>query len=396
VRAAAPPNAGADPYLDTLYACAKQVASGITTTVHSHQYMDGPVDAFEAEVRPVLDAYRDSGLRCAFTLGIRDSTGFSFVDDPEFRATLPPDLVSMPPGRCDMTFDQYTALLRTLAADYPTIGFQLGPWNPVFCSDALLAALADASRRDGWRIQTHLNETMHQAAYGRRQHGKSWVRRLDELGLLSERFSGAHGVWLDDGDIEILARAGAQIVYNPSSNLRLRSGLAPVRALLRGGVKVAFGLDSLSLNDDDDMLQDLRLGQLIQSGWGIDGDAIPAASMLEMATATAATVAGIAGVGALTEGGCADAVLLSLADIEGVPGDHAVSEALLKRGRAAHVRTVVIGGKVMVEEGRWAGRGPAELLAALAGAGVAGPREPEAQLLALKEAVRGYLRRQDA
>src|SRR5271155_279050 len=66
----AAPNPGGAPYLDTLYACAKQIASGITTTVHSHQYMDGPVDAFEAETRPVLDAYRDSGLRCAFTLGI--------------------------------------------------------------------------------------------------------------------------------------------------------------------------------------------------------------------------------------------------------------------------------------------------------------------------------------
>ncbi|MEJ0070699.1 MAG: amidohydrolase family protein [Pseudomonadota bacterium] len=103
--------------------------------------------------------------------------------------------------------------------------------NPTFCSDGLLEALADASQRHGWRMQTHLNETQHQAAYGRRLHGKSWVRWLGEIGFLSPRFSGAHGVWLDDGDLEILKGSGAQVVYNPSSNLRLQKRVAVMRCI---------------------------------------------------------------------------------------------------------------------------------------------------------------------
>lgn len=389
---------GADPYLDTLYACAKQLAAGVTTTVHSHQYMDGPVEQYVAGVRPVLDAYRDSGLRCAFTLGIRDRTDFSVADDPAFLAGLPPavrDAAGLRASDCALTLDQYADALRTLQADYPTIRFQLGPWNPVFCSDALLEGLAALSAREGWRIQTHLVETRHQAAYGRRTRNRSWVRHLEALGFLSPRFSGAHGVWLDDGDIEILARAGAQIVHNAGSNLRLRSGRAKLRALLDGGVTVAFGLDSLSVNDDDDMLQDLRVARLVQGGFGVDGDDIPAATLLQMATANGAVVAGVPGAGTLVEGGPADVVLIDRAAVDGTPWEARteLAEALLTRGRAAHVRSVVIDGKVLIEDGRWAGRTPGALLEALAATPPMAPLSAAAE--SIKAAVRDQVRRLD-
>ncbi|MBV8165287.1 MAG: amidohydrolase family protein [Alphaproteobacteria bacterium] len=391
--------AGADPYRDTLYACAKQIAAGVTTTVHSHQYMDGPVEPFVAGLRPILDAYRDSGLRCAFTVGIRDRTEFSVADDPGFLATLPAAsraALGLRASQCVLSLEQYAAALRELQAAYPTIVLQLGPWNPVFCSDALLRGLADLSARDGWRIQTHLVETRHQAAYGRRLHNTSWVRHLDALGLLSPRFSGAHGVWLDDGDIEILARSGAQIVHNPGSNLRLRSGIAKLRAMLEGGIKMAFGLDSLSINDDDDMLQDLRVGRLVQGSWGIDGDAIAAEVLLEMATATGAVVAGTPGGGVLAEGGPADVVLLDLAALRGAPGPSVgdaaeLAETLLTRGRAAHVRSVVIGGRVMIEAGRWSGLTPGDLLAELASSAAPAHRL-DAPAHAVKTAVRAWVR----
>lgn len=389
---------GADPYLDTLYACARQLAAGVTTTVHSHQYMDGPVERFVAGVRPILDAYRDSGLRCAFTLGIRDRTDFSVADDPAFLAGLSPNLrdgAGLRASDCALTIDQYAAALRTLQADYPTIGFQIGPWNPVFCSDALLEGLAALSAREGWRIQTHLVETRHQAAYGRRTRGRSWVRHLEALGFLSPRFSGAHGVWLDDGDIEILARTGAQLVHNAGSNLRLRSGRAKLRAMLDGGITVGFGLDSLSVNDDDDMLQDLRVARLVQGGSGIDGDVIPAATMLEMATVNGAVVAGVAGAGTLVEGGPADVVLIDRAALDGTPWESRtdLAEALLTRGRAAYVRSVVVDGRVLVEDGRWAGRAPAALLDALAGTAPLAPLSPAAE--AVKAAVSDQVRRLD-
>ena len=385
-------------YLDTLYSCAKQIASGITTTVHSHIYLDGPAEALASSVRPVIEAYRDCGIRCAFALGIRDRNSFTFLSDKEFVATLPvaiqgsPDLWS---SRNYVAVDEYLGLLRDLAGSYPTIGFQLGPWNPVFCSDNLLDAVATASRREGWRIQTHLNETRPQAAYGLREHGKSWVQRLKDIGMLTERFSGAHGVWLEERDAETLSQSGAQLVYNPSSNLRLQSGLAPLPGFLRSGVKVGFGLDSLSMNDDEDVFQDLRFGQLIQGSWGIDGESVSADAMLEMATAAGAEIAGMDGIGSLTEGGCADVVLLSRTEMEGVRSERPLGEQILKRARGAHVKTVIIGGRVMIEDGRWAGREPAELLRDLAAAKALGLRELPPSILSVKEAVRNYIRSVD-
>jgi 5-methylthioadenosine/S-adenosylhomocysteine deaminase len=381
-------------YLDTLYSCAKQLASGITTTVHSHIYLDGPVEGLAGSVRPVIEAYRDSGMRCAFALGIRDRNSFTFLDDKEFLASLPAtlrDTADLRSSRHYVAIAEYLDLISDLATSYPTVAFQLSPWNPIFCSDRLLEALASASRREGWRIQTHLNETRHQAAYGLRQHGKSWVQYLKEIGMLTERFSGAHGVWLEEGDIEAFAQSGAQVVYNPSSNLRLRSGLAPVRDFLRSRVKVGFGLDSLSLNDDEDMFADLRFGQLIQGSWGIDGESISADAMLEMATVTGASIAGIEGIGSLSEGGRADVVLLSRVEMEGLPNGRPLPEQILKRASGAHVKTVIVGGRVMIEDGRWAGRGPADLLRELAAAKTAGPRELPPSVFAVKEAVLSYV-----
>jgi cytosine/adenosine deaminase-related metal-dependent hydrolase len=386
---------GRAPYLDTLYSCAKQLAAGVTTTFHNHGYVDGPVEAYEASTRPLLRAYRDSGLRCAFSLGVRDGNSYTFQPDAEFLAALPAAVRAQLAGTVptvEMTVDAYVALFRRFAAAFPEIVLQLGPTVPAYCTDALLEAVADASRREGWRIQTHLNETMHQAAYARRRYGKSLIAWLDGIGMLSPRFSGAHGVWSDAADIEILARSGAQIVYNPGSNLRLQSGIAPIPALLAAGVKVAFGLDSLSLNDDDDMLQDLRFGRLVQGSWGIDGAAIPAETMLEMATATGALVAGIEGVGTLEVGAHADAVLVSLPDIEGAPGDHPVAESLLMRGRAAHVRSVVIGGTVMIEDGAWRGRTPEQILAELLAVSPPGRRATAGPAAAVKDAARTFVR----
>jgi 5-methylthioadenosine/S-adenosylhomocysteine deaminase len=385
-------------YLDTLYSCAKQIASGITTTVHSHVYLDGTVEALAGATRPVIEAYRDSGMRCAFTLGIRDRNSLAFQSDEEFLASLPStvrDSSGLRSSRHYVTIDEYLGLLRDFVRSYPTIAFQLGPWNPIFCSDKLLAALTQASDREGWRIQTHLNETPHQAAYGVRLNGKSWVQRLKDIGMLTERFSGAHGVWLEEGDVETLSQSGAQIVYNPSSNLRLRSGLAPIRRLLNSGVKVGFGLDSLSMNDDEDVFQDLRFGQLIQGNWGIDGESISADAMLEMATATGATIAGIEGIGSLTEGGCADVVLMSRTEMEGVHSDRPLPEQVLKRARGTHVKTVIIGGRVMIEDGRWAGREPTGLLRDLVAAKAPGPGDLPPSVFAVKEAVRNYVRSVD-
>jgi 5-methylthioadenosine/S-adenosylhomocysteine deaminase len=385
-----------DPYLDTLYCCLKQLASGITTTVHSHGYFNGPVEAYGQATRKIVQGYQDSGIRCAFTLGIRDRFTYTFIDDAEFLRSLPPEMrseINEDVTRCDMTFTEYEQLLRALAKEFPEVRFQLGPWNPVFCSDVLMDAVCDASQRDGWHIQTHLVETRYQAEYAKKAYGISWMRRLHDIGMLNERFSGAHCVWVDDGDIELMKQSGMQAIHNPSSNLRLLSGVAPVRKFLAAGIPVAFGLDSLGMNDDDDMLQDLRLSQMIHNNHpGIDSRPIRPSAMLSMATQSGAAVADIEGIGTLDEGSHADVIALSLPDVEGVACGHPIDDILLKRAKALHVKTVMVGGRILIEDGSWKVRSAVEVLSELGAAVQSSPPKPANIVVTLKDAVRQHLR----
>lgn len=383
-----------DPYRDTLYGCLKQIAAGITSSLHSHIYVGGPVEPYARMTREILRGYRDSGMRCAFALGVRDRYSFTFMDDQAFVDLLPPALRAasgIKPIPCDMGFAEFHALLKDLAAEFPEVQFQLGPWNPIWCSDELMRKLADASAREGWRIHTHLSETRYQAAYAQKAYGKSWTARLKDLGVLSERFSGAHGIWVDRADLDLIAASGAQIVHNPSSNLRLGSGMAPLREFLERGIPVGFGLDSLSMNDDEDMFQDLRLGQVVQNRPGLDIEPIPAHTMFGMATHRGALVTGIEGTGSLEPGQRADAALVSLADVASGYANQPLPDLMLRRAKAAHVRTVMVGGKVLLEDGRWPGASPAALCKELSTAFGPPGRTSSSSVREVKQVVRSHL-----
>jgi cytosine/adenosine deaminase-related metal-dependent hydrolase len=384
-----------DPRLDTLYSCAKQIASGITTTLHSHQYIDGPIEPYSERTRRVIGAYRESGMRCAFTLGIRDRSTFAFAEDEAFLATLGAEERSSPDLQRSsfISFADYQALLEGLALDYPDVSLQMGPWNPVFCSDELLQSISDASLSRSWRIQTHLMETRYQAQVAMLRYGRSWVVRLAEIGMLSDRFSGAHCVWFNRDDIDTMRSCGAQVVHNPGSNMRLQSGIAPIREMVAAGVHVAFGIDSLGMNDDEDVLQDLRLAHLLQATPGTDGEAIAAEVMLDMATRAGAAIVGIEGIGTLDVGNRADVILLSRSGIEGVPVDRPLAELVLKRAKPAHVRTVIVGGTILMEDGILRLLDSAQLLEELLKQkGLSRASSDVTQRL--KKAVRAYLRLQ--
>jgi 5-methylthioadenosine/S-adenosylhomocysteine deaminase len=179
--------------------------------------------------------------------------------------------------------------------------------------------------------------------------------------MLSSRFSAAHCVWFDRQDIEIMRQAGAQVVHNPASNLRLRSGIAPVREMRAAGINVAFGIDSLGMSDDEDIFEDMRLAYLVQNV-SADGPVLSASDLLDMATRGGAQVTGIEGIGTLEVGNYADVILLSRADIEGVPSGQPLADLILKRCKPSHIRFVIIGGRTLIADGRWADRDPAEMV----------------------------------
>lgn len=105
----------------------------------------------------------------------------------------------------------------------------------------------------------HLLETRYQRTYARQRWAISFPQHLDAIGALGPWLTLAHMVWVAPDDLPLLAERGVGVAHNPSSNLRLRSGIAPPRAMLTAGVQVGIGLDGQALNDDQDMLRELRL-----------------------------------------------------------------------------------------------------------------------------------------
>jgi cytosine/adenosine deaminase-related metal-dependent hydrolase len=232
----------------------------------------------------------------------------------------------------------------------------LSPSNLQWVSDDLFQRIKEAARRYGTGIHMHLAETAYQRAYALRTLGKTPVAYLHHLGVLGPELSCAHGVWLSDADLELLADAGSVICHNPSSNLRLRSGIAPVNRMLERGVTVALGADSSGLNDDQELLQEVRLASALHRAPGHDGPRLTPARLLHMATAAGARACLLGDrVGSLEVGKRADAVLVNLdrlGDRLGASADVPVLELLVHRGRAEHIDTVLVDGEVVFTGGR--------------------------------------------
>lgn len=386
-----------DPHLDILWSCVKQIASGVTTTVHSHSYYQGSIEDYARGARSLLGAYRESGMRCVVALGIRDRNRLAYPED-EFARELSCadcDAMSSLGKPAYVPFDEYLALLLELDHQEPYVSFQFGPTNPVWCSERLLGNIADSSRTSGRRVHTHLAETRYQANLAQQVYGKSWGDSLADVGLLSDRLSCAHGVWLTGNDLARLAQARAQVVHNPASNLRLSSGIAPLRRFLEYGVPVAIGTDSLAMNDDDDIFQDIRLAALVQNVPGVDREPLHSMVLLGMATRGGAVVAGNPGLGMLAPGSPADIVLLSASKLSGLPGLEPLPLAdwLLARGKASFVHSVMIGGRMVLQEGRWKTLDPERIAAEIGRTLDAHTAHPSDAAHPLKGPLRDYYRR---
>ena len=162
-----------------------------------------------------------------------------------------------------------------------------------------------------------------------------------------------------------MARTGATVCHNPSSNLRLKNGIAPVNAMLGKGVNVALGTDSTAINDDDDMVQEMRLAAQLHRQPPLEMPALGSHQALRLATANAARPTSLQDkIGTLEPGRFADLVLLDLDAMTEPYTDAGIDpvDILLYRGKASHVDTVMIQGEVVVRNGTFIKIDKAELL----------------------------------
>ena len=362
-----------DPYLDTLWCAIQMIESGVTTVQHNHMASRLPpeLSLYDGASR-VVDAYADSGMRVAFSLIHRERNNFVYEDDERFLATLAPDLAERARSFISanpLTSDDYLDAVGDLHAnrsDSRTNIF-VSPHNVHTCKEETILAFSDFARQRETGLHIHLQETIYQRMYGTRHWNGTPLAHLQELGVLGPEVSCAHGVWLSESDFDILGETEIAICSNPSSNLRLKSGVAPLNRLLSGGVTVALGMDEAGINDDNDILQEMRLAQKIHREPGVSSPYPTSHDIFHMATVNGAKVTFFDNVGTIEPGKRADLVLVNLDRIEDpyLHPDTDIVDALVYRGKGLDVDTVMVEGEILLREGEFLKVDKAEIRAQL-------------------------------
>ena len=265
----------------------------------------------------MLGAYDEIGMRVSYCYAVREQNRLVYGDDAAFVASLPAALQGPMQawfGRFGTTVDEMMGLFADLHARHGgkrRTRVQLAPANLHWCSDATLGLMADASAQHGVKLHMHLLETQYQKEYAKRRTGGSAVAHLQRFGLLNPAMTLGHGTWLTEADIGLLAETGTCVCTNCSSNFRLRSGVAPVNRLEAAGVTMAMGLDEAGINDDRDMLQEMRLMLRAHRTPGMGDDVPTVPQVFRMATEGGAATTGFAGqIGVIAPGMAADLVLV--------------------------------------------------------------------------------------
>jgi len=350
-------------YLDTLYSAFEMIGSGVTTVQHIHGWAPGRLAEVEARADEVIRAYEDVGMRVSYSFAVRDQNRLVYQRDEDFLASLPADLRAPAQrwfARLQLTLDDYVALFENLYHRHQNksrVQIQLAPANLHWCSDAALTRLAELSQRYNVPLHMHLVETAYQKEYARRRGGGTALEYIDRFGLLGPKMTLGHGVWLNEADIDRVAETGTCICHNCSSNFRLRSGVAALNAFEAKGITTAIGIDEAGINDDRDMLQEMRMVLRAHRVPGMVDDDVPTiAQVFRMATAGGAKTTAFGDrLGTLAPGKAADLVLIDWRQVAYpyLDAETPVLDAVLQRGKAGGVRTVVCDGEVIYAGGKF-------------------------------------------
>lgn len=299
-------------------------------------------------VEAVISAYVDLGIRA--TVAPLFSDRYLWDALPEELRPDPGSLAPLPlfsPPSADAVLSQARGFLERWKDRYPRIRCLLGPSAPERCTVDLLRGAAALAREHGVGVHVHLLEARTQRLSALEE---SPVALLNRLGLLGPASSVAHGVWLKSDEIELLARTGTTVVHNPVSNLRLGSGIAPLGALRAAGVPVGLGGDGGLLNESLDMFAVMKLAALLHTLDGPPARWPTAGAVLELCQAGGARAMGLS-PGGLEPGQRADVVLLDSARMACGSEEEALN-GLVYGDAARAVRTVIVEGRVVVEDGR--------------------------------------------
>ncbi len=221
--------------------------------------------------------------------------------------------------------------------------------SPYTCSADTLKRAKEAARLKNTMLFIHLAETQTEVKQIQEQYSTTPVRYLDSLGILDKDTVCIHCVWVDEEEIEILAKSGAKVSTCPQSNMKLGSGIAPLKKMLDSGISVGLGTDGCASNNTLDLFSEMDICAKLHKIKDIDPTALPAKTVLDMATIGGASVLGMSDdIGSLSPGKKADIILLNLMQPHLQPFYH--PDLLVYAASGADVSTVIIDGKLVMRD----------------------------------------------
>ena len=332
----------------TLVGALESLRCGITTV----QDMLGLIPPDDAYVDVVLAAYEEAGIRVVFSPMVYDIPATAMVRDPD---TLPPETRVLlgdqaPDARFQLDFIE-TQLRRHPPQD--RLHWAVAPFAPQRCTPELLRGCGDFAARHDLQIYTHVYETRGQVLIARDRyadHGGSLIAYLDDTGLLGPRLNIVHSVWIGRGEMDRMAEADSGIVLNHLSNMKLKSGIAPVCDLREAGVRLALGCDNCSGSDVQNQFQAMKMFCLIAAVSDPEPGPPLAHEALRHATLGGARSAGLDGrLGAIRPGFKADLMLIDLDDAAYLPFNSAARQLVYSEtGRG--IETVVVDGRIVMRD----------------------------------------------
>ena len=298
--------------------------------------------------------FEDRCVEVAERLGIRALLGCNYFDT-----------------NADEVLPRVGEAVRLAAAGSGRVRIGVAPHSPYTVSPENLLRGKELADRYGLHLMTHISETQDEVRIVREKCGCTSVEHLDALGLLGPKTIGAHCIHVTDSDIGTLAARGVTVSHNPQSNMKISSGVAPVERLRAAGALVTVGTDGTCSNNDLDMFEELRTAAFLQKSATGDPVALPAYEALRLATANGARAMGYADgeLGVIRTGALADVIVVDMQKPHLQPVHDVVSNVVYC-GKASDVETVVVGGRIVVENRRIGGidlpelyRGVAEAVA---------------------------------
>jgi len=306
-------------YAGALLACAEMIKSGTTCFNDMYFFMDH-----------VAKAADEAGIRGVLSHGMIDF-GDGSRRKKEFKETrrIIKECHNTANGRIKVAF---------------------GPHSPYTCSKELLEEVKKEANRYDVRIHIHVSETQKEVSDVSEAQGKRPFEYLSEIGFLGDEVTAAHAVWLSDHEIEIIKNSKTKISHNPSSNMKLSSGIAPVSKLIQSGACVSIGTDGTASNNNMDMFEEMKLTALLQKVDTMDPTVLPAEEVFKMATVNGANALGLDdSIGSLDVGKKADIALINIKTPQFTPFRNPISHMVYSTN-GGNVDTVICNGEILMQD----------------------------------------------